>query len=154
MGINNLLSSLKSIKSKVNINKYKNMKIGIDGYCYLYKGTFKETNNNSHNNSNNTSNNNSNYIAYFLELLSLLRNESIIPIVIFDGRLLPSKEITNKKRREIKQYNKNLAILAELEERYEEAKLLYQKSISSKYFNNLFQMIFIFLFIMIIILFF
>ena len=128
MGINNLLLHLRSIISKVHLRKYKGKRIGIDGSCWLYKGSYFtsiETNNDLETKK---------YLLYFQQCLQLLLNEEIIPIVIFDGRFLPIKEITNKKRKEKKEKYKNLGQIAELEGRKEDAKLLYQRSFSSTFF--------------------
>ena len=44
MGISGLLKSLESIQTKKHISDYKNLRIGVDGYCWLHKAVYSMRN--------------------------------------------------------------------------------------------------------------
>jgi exonuclease 1 len=126
MGITGLLSSLRSIISRVHVSKYKGLKVGIDAHCWLYRGSFscsKEITEGIKT---------TKFIHYFLELLNLLQAEGVIPVIVFDGRPLPAKSMTNSQRRESKYQNKTMAREAEADGREDDAKSFYQRSFSGK----------------------
>lgn len=129
MGINGLLSSLRSIVTRVHISKYKGLKVGIDAHCWIYRGGFtcsKEITEGIKT---------TKFIHYFLEIIKLLQDEGLIPIIVFDGRPLPAKASTNSVRRESKHQNKAMAREAEADGREEDAKSLYQRSFSGLFIN-------------------
>jgi exonuclease 1 len=126
MGINGLLPSLRSIVTPVHISKYKGLKVGIDAHCWLYRGGFscsKEITEGIKT---------TKFVHYFLETIKLLQHEGLIPVIVFDGRPLPAKAITNTSRRDSKFQNKTMAREAEAEGREEDAKSLYQRSFSGE----------------------
>ncbi|KAI8926749.1 PIN domain-like protein [Entophlyctis helioformis] len=92
MGIGGLLPFLKSIQRPVQLRDYAGQTIGVDGYVWLHRGanqcapelvfgipTRK-------------------YVQYFLDMVRLLMNHNITPIIVFDGGRLPSKLRTEEDR--------------------------------------------------------
>jgi exonuclease 1 len=100
--------------------------VGIDAHCWLYRGSFscsKEITEGIKT---------TKFIHYFLDILKLLQTEGVIPVIVFDGRPLPAKSMTNSQRRESKYQNKTMAREAEADGRDEDAKSLYQRSFSGE----------------------
>lgn len=103
MGISGLLPFLEESSRPVHISEFKNLTVAIDSYCWLHKGAFgcceklargEDTNG---------------YVLYCLKYIKLLQHYNIRPIMVFDGRHLPAKEMTEKKRREQRQFAKKRA---------------------------------------------
>ncbi|WUR02294.1 exonuclease 1 [Vairimorpha necatrix] len=97
MGITGLLPILKSTLKKTHIKKFKNKKIGIDGYAWLYQilnSVAEELYLNTPT---------VRHIKMFENKLKSLIHHGIIPIVIFDGDFLSPKEKTNIERKERKE---------------------------------------------------
>ena len=100
MGISGLLPLLKPACKPVNISQFRGKTFAIDVYCFLHKGAFgcaeqlvqgKPTDG---------------YVKYVMKYVSLMLYHDIKPILVFDGRNLPSK-VT---KREFVLYNKQLHI--------------------------------------------
>ena len=100
MGISGLLPLLKPACKPVNISQFRGKTFAIDVYCFLHKGAFgcaeqlvqgKPTDG---------------YVKYVMKYVSLMLYHDIKPILVFDGRNLPSK-VT---KREFVLYNNQLNI--------------------------------------------
>lgn len=85
MGISGLLPLLKPACKPVNISQFRGKTFAIDVYCFLHKGAFgcaeqlvqgKQTDG---------------YVKYVMKYVSLMLYHDIKPILVFDGRNLPSK---------------------------------------------------------------
>ena len=127
MGIPGLLNALKSIVSHVHVSEYKGMKIAVDAHCWLHRASYsccRELNEGIKT---------TKYIDSFMELLNVLISNEVTPVVVFDGRPLPAKAMTNKFRSISRIDNVARAREAELEGRMGEAHSYYQRSISGKY---------------------
>ena len=92
MGIHGLIPLLKPACKPTNISQFRGKTFAIDVYCFLHKGAFgcaeqlaqgKQTDG---------------YVKYMMKYVSLMLHYNIKPILVFDGRNLPSKvnnRITN-----------------------------------------------------------
>ena len=85
MGISGLLPMLKPACKPSHVSQFRGKTFAIDVYCFLHKGAFgcaeqlvqgKPTDG---------------YVKYVMKYVSLLLNYDIKPILVFDGRNLPSK---------------------------------------------------------------
>ena len=89
-----LLPFLKKCQRPTHVSEFKGSTVGIDVYCWLHKGAFgcaeklvKGIKTDG-------------YITYVMKYVDLLLFNGIKPVLVFDGRFLPSKAETEKKRRE------------------------------------------------------
>ena len=103
MGIAGLLPFLKNASRPAHVSEFKGQTIGIDVYVWLHKGAFscaeqlvmgKKTDG---------------YILYVMKFVNLLLFHGIKPVLVFDGRNLPSKSETEKFRRENRTKYKKMA---------------------------------------------
>ena len=94
MGITGLLPFLKSIQHPTNVSTFHNQVVVVDAYCWLHKGCYscsleliegKESE--------------MRYVHYCMRKVNMLLSHSVTPILVFDGAHLPSKRITEEKRR-------------------------------------------------------
>ena len=85
MGISGLLPMLKPACKPTNISQFRGKTFAIDVYCFLHKGAFgcaellvkgKPTDG---------------YVKYVMKYVNLMLHYDIKPILVFDGRNLPSK---------------------------------------------------------------
>ena len=85
MGILGLLPLLKPACKPTNISQLRGQTFAIDVYCFLHKGAFgcaeqlvqgKPTDG---------------YVKYVMKYVNLMLHYDIKPILVFDGRNLPSK---------------------------------------------------------------
>lgn len=104
MGISGLLPFLKNSCRPTNLREFSGLTVAVDVYCWLHKGAFgcaeqlvqgRPTDG---------------YVKYVMKYVSILLSYKIKPILVFDGRNLPSKSETEKKRRESRKENKAKAI--------------------------------------------
>ena len=100
MGIRDLLSLYKSLITKENLSNFRGKTCAIDIMVWLYKGM-------------NAMNNNPNvkdiYLNFPLKMLSLLKENGIKCIAVFDGNLLPAKLKEIQERINVKIANEILA---------------------------------------------
>lgn len=124
MGITGLLPILKPVLEKKHIKSFKNKRIGIDGFAWLYPilnfvaeelyldcPTTK-------------------YIKMFERKIKILIDNNIIPLVVFDGDSLLSKEKTNQERRIRKEKYKEEIEKLIAKNMYSKAKELMKRCIS------------------------
>ena len=69
------------------------------------------------------------YITYVMKYVDMLLHFNVKPILVFDGRNLPSKSETEKKRRENRAKHRKLAIEYLREGRHREARECFQRCI-------------------------
>lgn len=93
MGITGLLPFVKSASTERHLSTLRGKTAAIDSYCWLHKGAFgcadkialgEET---------------TAYVSYCFKYIEMLQAFRIKPIMVFDGRHLPAKLLTEKKRR-------------------------------------------------------
>lgn len=94
---------LKNASRHVNVEELSGSTAGIDVYCWLHKGAFgcaeklvrgQKTDG---------------YVLYVMRHIDLLLYHKIKPVLVFDGKNLPSKASTEKKRRENRQKYRKMA---------------------------------------------
>lgn len=93
MGITGLLPILKPTLTNIHIKKFKDKKVGIDGYAWMYQ-ILNSVAEELYLNCPTTR-----HITMFETKLKNLTKHGVIPIVIFDGDLLNPKEKTNLGRK-------------------------------------------------------
>ena len=97
MGIQNLLQTLKSISTRQHLEKYRNKRAAIDGYCWLHKSIYSLGKDILSPNPDY-----SHCMNYLKRRLYSLQKYGIIPVIVFDGAKLPMKagaEDTREKNR-------------------------------------------------------
>ncbi|KPI91771.1 Exonuclease 1 [Papilio xuthus] len=103
MGITGLIPFLEKASRRANVGEFNGCTVAIDSYCWLHKGAFAcadklvqglETDI---------------YVKYCLKYVTMLLSKNIKPIMVFDGRHLPAKAMTELKRRESRQLSKKRA---------------------------------------------
>ncbi len=123
MGITGLLPFLKNASTPTHISEFKGYTVAIDVYCWLHKGAFgcaeklvkgQKTDG---------------YIVYVMKYIDLLLFHGIKPILVFDGRNLPSKSETEKKRRENRAKYRKMAKDYLAAGQYKEARECFQRCI-------------------------
>lgn len=106
----------------INFSDYNGLKAAIDLHCWIHKGSIGccrelslgiET---------------SLFVDYCCEMLKLLVAHGVEPIVVFDGRALPAKQITNTSRRNFRNENTEKARQAEADGRFSDAHSYFQKT--------------------------
>lgn len=116
MGITGLIPFLEKSSSRINVQDLRGSCIAIDSYCWLHKGSFACSDKIV------TGQTTDLYVIYFiiisqlififsfskqlnrhiqycLKYVRMLLSFEIKPILVFDGRHLPAKAMTEKKRR-------------------------------------------------------
>lgn len=103
MGIKGLFPLITPLLKKRHISTFKNQKIGIDGHAWLHSilpsialQLYKDEKTTLHH-------------KIFLKRIDKLKKHQIIPIVVFDGDSLPSKECIDEKRRLKREESKRMA---------------------------------------------
>ncbi|XP_033332620.2 exonuclease tos isoform X2 [Megalopta genalis] len=104
MGITGLLPFLEKSSRRTNINEFSGGTVAIDSYCWLHKGVFTCADKLAMGQPTDA------YVHYCMKFIYMLLSHKIKPILVFDGRHLPAKALTEDKRREARQINRSKAI--------------------------------------------
>ncbi|XP_028279399.1 exonuclease 1 [Parambassis ranga] len=99
MGIQGLLQFIKDAAEPVNVKKYKGQAVAVDTYCWLHKGAFSCAEKLAKGEPTDQ------YVWYCMKFVDMLLNFGVKPILVFDGRNLPSKQEVEKARRERRETN-------------------------------------------------
>ncbi|XP_059215191.1 exonuclease 1 isoform X2 [Centropristis striata] len=99
MGISGLLQFIKDAAEPINIKKYKGQTVAVDTYCWLHKGAFSCAEKLAKGEPTDQ------YVWYCMKFVNMLLTFNIKPILVFDGRNLPSKQEVEKARRERRESN-------------------------------------------------
>lgn len=99
MGISGLLQFLKEAAEPISIKKYEGQTVAVDTYCWLHKGAFSCADKLAKGEPTDQ------YVWYCMKFVEMLLNFSVKPILVFDGRNLPSKQEVEKTRRERREAN-------------------------------------------------
>ncbi|KAJ3715137.1 PIN domain-like protein [Lentinula raphanica] len=105
MGIQGLLSALKSIQTTKHLSEFSGQTIAVDAYVWLHKGVFTCATELA------TGKPTTKYVTYAMEKVRLLRYHGIEPYIVFDGGPLPAKkhtEVERKRRRDEQRAKGNL----------------------------------------------
>ncbi|KAM3143539.1 hypothetical protein pb186bvf_004301 [Paramecium bursaria] len=99
MGIKDLLRNLKSLAKPMHVSKYSGMKVAIDSYCWLHKGIFSCAQDIVEGRDTDV------YINFCIRKVQMLQSHNIKVVMVFDGGLLPSKQITESEREKKRKEN-------------------------------------------------
>ncbi|KAF7667849.1 hypothetical protein LDENG_00040920 [Lucifuga dentata] len=99
MGIPGLLQFIKDAAEPINVKKYKGQTVAVDTYCWLHKGAFSCAEKLAKGEPTDQ------YVWYCMKFVDMLLNFNVKPILVFDGRNLPSKQEVEKARRDRREAN-------------------------------------------------
>ncbi|XP_073683652.1 exonuclease 1 [Garra rufa] len=99
MGIQGLLQFIKDASEPINVKKYRGQTVAVDTYCWLHKGAFSCAEKLAKGEPTDQ------YVSYCMKFVDMLLSFGVKPILVFDGRNLPSKKEVEKSRRERRQAN-------------------------------------------------
>ncbi|XP_071454055.1 exonuclease 1 [Hetaerina americana] len=103
MGITGLIPFLEKASTPVNLRQYKGQTLAVDVYCWLHRGIFSCAEKIAKGEKCDA------YVTYCLKYVNMLISHDIKPILVFDGRYLPAKAATEKKRRQSREQNRTKA---------------------------------------------
>ncbi|XP_034248442.1 exonuclease 1 isoform X2 [Thrips palmi] len=105
MGITGLLPLLEKAKVSrpANLKEFQGCTVAADAYCWLHKGAFACADKLARGEETDM------YVQYCMKYVNMLLAHDIKPILVFDGRHLPAKAHTEKKRRERREENRKTA---------------------------------------------
>ncbi|XP_041987210.1 exonuclease 1 [Aricia agestis] len=103
MGITGLIPFLEKASRRANVSEFSGCTVAIDTYCWLHKGAFACADKLVRGEDTDI------HIKYCLKYVSMLLSRNIKPILVFDGRHLPAKALTESKRRESRDISKKRA---------------------------------------------
>lgn len=95
----------------------------VDTYCWLHKGAFSCAERLVKGEKTDA------YVSYCMKMADLLLECGVRPILVFDGRHLPSKKGTEKKRREQREINRQKAKQFLIEGKIQQARECYQRAV-------------------------
>uniref|UniRef100_A0A3B5ANK4 Exonuclease 1 n=1 Tax=Stegastes partitus TaxID=144197 RepID=A0A3B5ANK4_9TELE len=93
MGISGLLQFIKDAAEPIIVKKYRGQTVAVDTYCWLHKGAFSCAEKLAKGEPTDQ------YVWFCMKLVDMLLNFGVKPILVFDGRNLPSKQEVEKARR-------------------------------------------------------
>ncbi|XP_007244638.2 exonuclease 1 [Astyanax mexicanus] len=99
MGIQGLLQFIKDASEPVHVKKYRGQTVAVDTYCWLHKGAFSCAEKLAKGEPTDQ------YVSYCMKFVDMLLSFGVKPILVFDGRNLPSKQEVEKARRERREAN-------------------------------------------------
>ncbi|OQR79983.1 exonuclease 1-like [Tropilaelaps mercedesae] len=123
MGVAGLLPLLKNASQPGHISDFKGSTAAVDGYCWLHRGAFscaeklvlgEKTDM---------------HIRFCMKMIKTLQANGVRPVVVFDGKSLPSKAETNKKRSESKKENRAKARMLFADGQASEAKKVMRRCV-------------------------
>uniref|UniRef100_A0A672HQ98 Exonuclease 1 n=1 Tax=Salarias fasciatus TaxID=181472 RepID=A0A672HQ98_SALFA len=99
MGISGLLQFIKDAAEPVSVKKYRGQTVAVDTYCWLHKGAFSCAEKLAKGEPTDQ------YVWYCMKFVDMLLGFGVKPVLVFDGRNLPSKKEVEKARRERRELN-------------------------------------------------
>uniref|UniRef100_A0A8C9TAV6 Exonuclease 1 n=1 Tax=Scleropages formosus TaxID=113540 RepID=A0A8C9TAV6_SCLFO len=99
MGISGLLQFLREASEPISVKKYKGQTVAVDTYCWIHKGAFSCAEKLAKGEPTDQ------YVTYCMKFVDMLLTFGVKPVLVFDGRNLPSKEEVEKARKERRQVN-------------------------------------------------
>ncbi|CAM6044867.1 unnamed protein product [Sphagnum compactum] len=104
MGIQGLLPALKSIMTPGHIRDYAGKRAAVDTYCWLHKAAYTCCKDICEGRPNDK------YIDYCIHRINLLRQHGVVPVLVFDGGVLPMKAEEEVKRARSRKENLERAL--------------------------------------------
>ena len=137
MGINDLLKLYHPVIRNIHISEFKGQKCAVDMMVWLYRGVYASLNNESHTEKSDL------YLNFPLKMLSLLKNNDIDCIAVFDGRIPPAKYHELEHRNHYKENSLELAKNLMSIGKSEESKKIYKRTlkIKSRMINTLIEIL-------------
>lgn len=89
-----MIPFLEKASSRCHLRELRGQCVAIDSYCWLHKGAFACADKLARGEPTDV------HIQYCLKYVNMLLSHDIKPILVFDGRHLPAKAMTEAKRRE------------------------------------------------------
>lgn len=93
MGIKGLLRAIKDTATQCHISAFRGQRVAVDGFAWLHRSVYScatelalGTPTDKH-------------IVFLMRYTSILRQNGVIPVIIFDGAEFPLKSDTNAKRK-------------------------------------------------------
>ncbi|XP_068227346.1 exonuclease 1 isoform X2 [Palaemon carinicauda] len=123
MGIQGLLPFLKKASRPAHLREFKGQTAAVDAYCWLHKGAFSCADKLVRGEPTDG------YVIYVMRQINQFLNNDIKPILVFDGCHLPSKAVTESKRRENRERNRKKAKELLREGKIKEAKECFQRCV-------------------------
>ncbi|EFA76475.1 5'3'-exonuclease N- and I-domain-containing protein [Heterostelium album PN500] len=123
MGIAGLLKLLSPVTKRIHISEYANKRIAIDGYCWLHKAVYSCSQELCMNIPT------TKFINYCISLINMLKQNKVIPVIVFDGGALPNKKVTEDERRGKREHMKAMAHAYLMEGNAAEANRCFQKAV-------------------------
>lgn len=123
MGITGLLPFVQKSTRPANVKEFSGKTAAVDTYCWLHKGAFSCAERLVKGEKTDA------YVNYCMKMADLLIQSGVRPILVFDGRHLPSKKVTEKKRREQREINRQKAKQFLIEGKIQEARECYQRAV-------------------------
>ncbi len=123
MGIEGLPNLVSSACRTTHISIYENKTAAIDAMSWLYRGCYAcsfELN---------TKVPTKDYVLFIYKMLGVLSRNNITPIMVFDGKNLQAKRMTDEKRKKLKKENKAKADEHMQKGEIKEAKKYYSRSL-------------------------
>ncbi|KAL6101450.1 exo1 [Pungitius sinensis] len=99
MGISGLLQFIKDAAEPISVKKYKGQTVAVDTYCWLHKGAFSCAEKLAKGEPTDQ------YVWYCMKFVEMLLAFGVKPVLVFDGRNLPSKKEVEKSRRDRREAN-------------------------------------------------
>ncbi|KAG7513029.1 exonuclease 1 [Solea senegalensis] len=99
MGISGLLQFIKDASEPISVKKFRGQTVAVDTYCWLHKGAFSCAEKLAKGEPTDQ------YVWYCMKLVDMLLAFGVKPVLVFDGRNLPSKKEVEKARRERRETN-------------------------------------------------
>ncbi|XP_018783649.1 PREDICTED: exonuclease 1 [Bactrocera latifrons] len=103
MGITGLIKFLGKASSDLHLKDIRGSTVVVDTYCWLHKGAFGCAEKLARGEDTDQ------YMQYCMKYVELLLSYDIKPILVFDGRHLPAKELTERRRRESRKQSREMA---------------------------------------------
>lgn len=123
MGIQGLLPFVQKATRPANVKEFSGKTAAVDTYCWLHKGAFSCAERLVKGEKTDA------YVSYCMKMADLLIESGVRPILVFDGRHLPSKKGTEKKRREQREINRQKAKQFLIEGKIQQARECYQRAV-------------------------
>lgn len=103
MGISGLIPFIEQASTPINVKQLSGCRVAVDSYCWLHRGVYTCADKLIRGDDTDL------YVHYCLRYVNMLLSRGIKIVMVFDGRHLPAKAETERRRRESRQEAKRLA---------------------------------------------